>query len=118
MSDVFRYLSEATEEFTQHHNARPISVIGDSQFAKFHRANPHIYEGLKRLALDARQCGVRRLGIQLLIEKMRYDHAIDTKGDDLKINNNYSASYARLLMVNNSELIGFFETRKSKADDQ
>ena len=101
MPDVFKYLSEATEEFTQHHNARPISVIGDSQFAKFHRANPHIYEG-----------------IQLLIEKMRYDHAIDTKGDDLKINNNYSASYARLLMVNNSELIGFFETRKSKADDQ
>ena len=78
MPDVFKYLSKATEEFTQHHNAQPISVI----------------------------------------EKMRYDHAIDTKGDDLKINNNYSASYARLLMVNNSELIGFFETRKSKADDQ
>ena len=115
MNDPFAYLTQG--RIAEHEHTPPEATVGTPDFARFHQHNPHIYDGLRRLALDARRCGVRKLGIQLLIEKMRYDHAITTRGEDLKINNNYSAAYARMLMKNNTELVGFFETRKAKIDE-
>lgn len=84
----------------------------DQQFEAFHAANPHVYEALRRLALDAARRG-RRLGIGALFEVLRWQYAMNTTDvdSDYKLNNNYRSFYARLLMEKEPELAGYFETR-------
>lgn len=84
----------------------------EERFQAFHEANPHVYHALRKMALDLRRRGFRRYGIKALFEVLRFNHAIQTNGDAYKLNNNYTALYARLLMEREPHLRGFFETRK------
>lgn len=88
----------------------------DARFAEYHAANPAIYEALRRFALEAKRSGRMRLGMKALFERVRWFTEIEAKGDTFKVNNNWTASYARLLMEQEPELRGFFETRKARAD--
>jgi hypothetical protein len=84
----------------------------DQQFEQFHAANPHVYDALRRLALDAARRG-RRFGIGMLFEVLRYEYGIRTsdQSSEFKLNNNYRSFYSRLLMEREPELDGYFETR-------
>lgn len=85
----------------------------DQQFIYFHRANPHIYGNLKALALSAQRKG-QTFGIKALFEILRWQYAqvaTTTMGEPFKLNNNYTALYARMLMHREPELAGYFETR-------
>jgi hypothetical protein len=87
-------------------------------FEQFHRENPQVYEHLERLAFKLRNRGVSRWGIKSLWETLRYEMAIATSSpvDDYRLNNNYTAYYARRLMDNNpDDLSGFFEIRQRRA---
>jgi hypothetical protein len=88
----------------------------ERDFADFHAANPHIADDLERRAAALIRAGVRRIGIALLYESARYDHAIRTNGDPWKLNNNHKAFYARLLLQRHPEWTGIIETRRSHAD--
>lgn len=85
------------------------------RFEAFHKANPHVYGHLVRLALDIRQRGHDKWGIANLFEVLRWESALYTTGDPYRLNNNFRAWYARILMADNSELEGFFEVRKLHA---
>lgn len=87
-----------------------------SRFAEYHTANPQVYAALRRFALDAKRAGRDRLSINMLFERVRWHTDIDAQGDTFKVNNSFRAYYARLLMEQEPELRGFFETRRSKAD--
>jgi len=83
-------------------------------FQRFHSENPHVYVALERLAFKLRNRGVTRWGIKALWEVCRYELALNTNApvSTFKLNNNYTACYARLLMERNPEdLAGFFELR-------
>ena len=82
------------------------------QFLEFHRQNPEVYDELRRLALQLRQAGRKRYGLKGLFEVLRWQRALSTSGDAFKLNNNYTAYYARLLMAHEPALVGFFETRE------
>ena len=86
------------------------------QFEAFHRANPHVYRQLRALALNYRRAGQKRCGVKMLFEVLRYQSALKTVGEPWKLNNNYTALYARRLMDRESELTGFFELRERRAD--
>jgi hypothetical protein len=84
-------------------------------FREFHAENPHIYAQLERLAFKLRNRGVEKWGIKALWEVLRYELAIATNSpvSTFRLNNNYTAYYARLLMERNPEdLGGFFEIRE------
>ena len=83
----------------------------EERFRAFHDANPHVYHQLRDMALDLRDRGVTRYGIKALYEVLRYERAIATRGDEFRLNNNYTAHYARLIMDETPALAGFFETR-------
>jgi len=85
----------------------------DQQFLHFHRANPHIYGNLKALALNAARKG-QKFGIKALFEILRWQYAQASRGDQFKLNNNYTALYARMLMHREPELSGYFETRSRR----
>jgi hypothetical protein len=90
-------------------------TVSEARFLAHVEANPQVYELLRRFALEARRSGRRRMGIAALFERVRWFTAIETHGDDFKLNNNWRAFYARLLMQNEPELAGFFETRVQRA---
>ena len=85
-------------------------------FMEFHEANPEVYQELRKLSLDLVDHGRERYGIGGLFEVLRWHRAMRTTDDeqeDFKLNNNYRALYARLLMLVEPRLRGFFETRVS-----
>ena len=82
------------------------------RFDAFHAANPHIAALLAEMALALRRNGRTRYGIKALVEALRYQYSVQTRGDDFKINNDFTAHYARLLMDEHPALAGFFETRE------
>lgn len=82
------------------------------RFERFHRKNPHVYDALRRMSLAMARAG-RRCGIATLYETLRWRY-LWTAGDDFKLNNNWRAFYARLLMEREPELDGFFDVREQR----
>lgn len=87
----------------------------DEQFKAFHAANPHVYEHLRTLALNARRKDIT-VGIAMLFEVLRWQYLMATSdaSSEFKLNNNYRAFYARLLMELEPELANYFETRTQR----
>lgn len=91
----------------------------EALFATYHAEHPEIYQTLRRFALEARRAGRDRLSINMLFERVRWETLIGAGDDTFKMNNNWRAHYARLLMRQERELgPDFFETRKSRADTE
>lgn len=88
------------------------------QFERFHAENPGVYTTLVRLAREwIGHTGRHKLGIKTLYERARWEIALATSDPDYKLNNNYTAYYARLLMRENPDLAGLFDLRVSEADE-
>jgi len=87
------------------------------KFNEYDRANPQVYEMFKKLAMQVKRIGFKRFSAEMIVNQIRWKSAIKTKNDDFKINNNYKAFLSRKLMQEVPEMEGFFETRKSKADE-
>ena len=86
------------------------------RFEAFHKANPHVYEYLKVRAISLAHRGIKRYGMKSLFELLRWDYAIQTGIEtSFKLNNNFTALYARKLMKEVPELKGFFETRTRRS---
>lgn len=81
-------------------------------FISYHRENPQVYEGFVRYAKALKQAGREHYGAKGIMEKLRFETAIQG-GDDFKINNSYSSCYARLMAWEFSEFRDFFEFRHS-----
>jgi len=98
----------------------PVSPRGltiEEQFREFHRRNPHVYHRLRELAFQMKGRGHRRIGMKMLFEVLRWQHAMSTSdpASEFKLNNSYTAYYARLLMQQEPALDGLFATRKQKS---
>lgn len=91
----------------------PILPAGNSpalrRFSTFHRNNPHVYRHLRDYARSLMRRGYKRWSIAGLFEVLRYGLAIETNTDDkFRLCNNYKPLYARMLMLNEEDLDGFF----------
>lgn len=98
---------------TEPQYGREMTIV--ERFAVFHEANPHVAALLAEMALALKAQGRTRYGIKALIEALRFQYNVQTTGDDFKINNDFTAHYARLLMREYPALAGFFETREIRA---
>lgn len=86
-------------------------------YEQFRDANPWILTRLAHLARQVQARGYTHYGIAALVEVVRYEHAAtNDPTSDFKINNNYTPFLARDLMARHPELDGFFNTRRSVAD--
>lgn len=85
----------------------------DERFLDFHRQNPHVYRGLRKLALQMKRAGHTRWSTKAAFEVLRWQWALATQSaDGFKLSNDYTAPYARLLMQQEPELDGFFVTKE------
>lgn len=88
----------------------------EREFNDFHASHPEIYAELVRLARNWLAAGHSRLGIATLFEVLRWQsHLNRTHDGGYKLNNNYRALYARLIMAQNRDLDGLFEVRERTA---
>jgi hypothetical protein len=91
--------------------------LDDTAFDRFHAENPKVYETLVRLAREwVARFGGHKLGIATLYETARWQITIATNDAEFRLNNNYRAWYARLIMAQEPDLAGLFDLRTSKAD--
>lgn len=86
----------------------------DCRFSEFHRENPDVYRELVKLARKLRDRGHAHYGIGALFEVVRFHRALETTDAVYKLNNNHRSRYARLIMEQEPDLRGFFETRELK----
>ncbi len=88
-----------------------------AKFEEFHANNPLVYATLVRLARQwIATTGRHKIGIGALYERARWEIAIATSDADYRLNNNYRAWYARLIMHQERDLAGVFDLRASEAD--
>lgn len=83
------------------------------RFKEFHAKNPQVYAALVRLARQAKRRGLNKVGIELLVNVARWELMLQTDdpNTDYKINSNYKPYYSRLVMQNEPDLRGMFDTR-------
>lgn len=81
------------------------------RFERFHRDNPHVYKRLRDLIFEDLNAGLPIAGIDFYVSVLRWKVRMETRGDDFKLNNDWRSRYARMLMDNEPELRGKFETR-------
>jgi hypothetical protein len=86
-------------------------------FKEFHAKHPEVYEQLVRLARQWVAAGHAHLGIATLYERLRWEWHVNglRDRDGYKLNNNYKALYARMIMANNPDLDGLFHLRERTA---
>lgn len=83
-------------------------------FIQYDKENPQIWEAFQRYAGQLRATGRKRIGAKLIMERIRWDSAIGGHGDFFKINNNYTAGYARKMIEYDPDFATLFQTRENK----
>ncbi len=83
-------------------------------FKGFHNANTHIYDKFAELVTQAVDANKKKISSKLIINKIRWDMYMSTTDDGTgyKINDAYTAWYARLYIRRNPHHKELFETRK------
>lgn len=87
----------------------------DERFEEFHRENPHVYRELVYLARYWKSRGFKKLGIGMLFEVLRWRRAFQTGESEYKLPNDFRSRYARLIMQQEPDLEGIFETRSLRS---
>jgi hypothetical protein len=86
------------------------------RFARFNANNPALLKVIEGIALDLRGRGFQHFGMKAIFERVRWLYAIKTVGDEYKLNNDFTALYARLLMDQHPSLKGFFRLRRLRKE--
>jgi hypothetical protein len=88
------------------------------KFLDFDAENPKIWDMFCLFSQQLIHAGWDRYSADAILHRVRWETAVRGVNDQFKINNNYSAFYARKFREHYPEYEEFFETRKSKADRQ
>lgn len=82
------------------------------EFQEYHAANPDVYVGCRAYARKYKEAGKSRVGIHLLIERVRWELSLDLRTEDeFKIPNGFKPLYARLLVLFEPDIADMFELR-------
>jgi hypothetical protein len=85
------------------------------RFESFHKSNPWVLVALERLAGQWLDNGHTRVGVKMLVERLRWEYGIRTKGDPFRLNNTLTSRYVRLLIERNPSWAESFELRSLRA---
>lgn len=87
--------------------------MSKKDFMTYHNENPQVWHYFKRFAFEAIEKNRKKIGAKLIFERIRWYTQIKTSGD-FKVNNNYTADYARHFERQFPEHRGLFEKRQRK----
>lgn len=88
----------------------------EDQFQAYRARHPEVYSALVQFTRDAKAAGIR-VGIKAVFERVRWEMRVDRRTGDGEylLNNNWTSHYSRLIMAQEPDLAGFFETRRMRA---
>jgi len=84
------------------------------RFVEFHIANPQVFQEFRKRAGEMKATGRKKYSAWVIIQIVRWHCDLATVGDVFKINNDFIALYARLLMAEHPRFQDFFELRRMK----
>lgn len=87
-------------------------------FKAFDESHPDIYARFKDIALHLIALGKTRYSADAVMHVVRFERDTTTQGDAFKINNYWTAFYARKFIAEFPKHAAFFETRVSEADQK
>lgn len=82
-------------------------------FEQYDKENPQIWEAFEKLTIDRIYKGFKNYSSKSIFEAVRWHTATPGGNDEFKINNNYTAGYARKFMKVYPEYEGFFRIRNA-----
>ena len=86
-------------------------------FAKFDHDNPHVWHHYERFTLLAISSGRVRYSSDAIVHRIRWHLDIETRSaDEFKINDHFTALYARKFHAEHPEHDGFFSTRVRRTE--
>jgi hypothetical protein len=94
----------------------PITRL-EQQFLDFHRDNPNVYQLFCRFTQMLLDRHYEHHSSDAVLHRIRWATTVETNDPEFKINNNYSAYYARLWMRDHPEHDGFFRLRVLRNED-
>lgn len=101
-------MNEATDIFA---NIDPNLL---KKFKRFHQANPHVYREFKSKARQIKNTGRSKYSGWVIVNAIRWEYDVRTRGEVFRINNDFIALYVRLLIYHQPEFRDFFEMRSMK----
>lgn len=81
-------------------------------FRTYHQTHPEIFQLFAKYAYEMRKTGRKKYSAKTIMERIRWHCDVQERGQEFKINNSYTAMYARLLVHKIPEFSGFFEFRE------
>ena len=85
---------------------------------EWHKTNPNVWNMFERYTLEAIQSGRKHYSHWAIVNRIRWNKEIETKGGDFKISNDYIGFYARLFHAKYPEHDGFFKLKPLKEDKE
>ncbi len=80
---------------------------------KFDHANPEVWSLFRSYTIEALRRGRRKIGSKMVWERIRWYTAVETNEESPKLNNNYTAYYARKFQQQYPGWAHIFNTRES-----
>ena len=87
----------------------PVETV--KQFFAWHNANPDVWKAFEVKTLDLIRSGREHYGAKAIMEVVRFETIVQG-GEDFKINNDYTAYYARIFALKYPQHEVFFEFRR------
>jgi len=87
-------------------------------FKRVHATNPEIWKLFERFTLLSVARGRRYYPCTAVYERILWHVDIETTGEPVKLNNNYSAYYARMFEAKHPEHPGFFRKRRRTSEEK
>lgn len=92
----------------------PVTI--QERFERYHTKHPEVFNHLVRLAREVKSTGLKRCGISLLWERLRWFYWIECDASEkYRMNDNYRSRFVRLLIDKHPEFKGFFKLRRLRA---
>lgn len=84
----------------------------NERFKIWHNKNPIVFQLFEKFTLQAIGYGKTKSSAWLIVNRIRWETSIVTRGDDFKISNDFIAMYSRMFMEKHPEHAGFFTTKR------
>jgi hypothetical protein len=82
----------------------------------WHKLNPQVWEKFREYTLEAVSSGRAHYSHWAIINRIRWNREIETRGGEFKISNDYICFYARLFHAKHPEHGGFFHLKQLKEE--
>ena len=99
----------------------PVTEAFMERFWSYHKQHPQVLREVTSYALQLKRAGRERYGIKGVFEVFRWHSQMNSDkfkylNGEFKMPNSFTACYARLIMLKEPSLEGFFELRECHAD--